>query len=92
VKKKEFEHDSLQDTETLVAYLKEVTRGFEEGKLSVSGRDGEINLEPRGMIRFELRVSERADRCRLNMRFTWKPEPEEEVDRQDDLKISSGSD
>ena len=91
VKKREFEHDSLQDVTSLVEYLKTVTRGFEEGKLTVTGRDGEISLEPRGLIRFELRVSQRPDRNRLNLRFSWKPGKETDGDHPEELSIRSGS-
>lgn len=92
VKKKEFEHDSLQDVASLVEYLKTVTRGFEDGAINVSGKDGEITLEPRGLIRFELRVSQRPDRNRLTLRFTWKPGRDDDTESKDELLITSGGD
>ena len=74
----------------MVEYLKTVTRGLEEGQFTVSGREGEISLEPRGLIRFELRVSQRSDRSRLNLRLTWKPGKDDAGDGQDELTIRSG--
>lgn len=91
VKKKEFDHESLQDRDSLAQYLQIVTQGFQDGRLSVSSRDEDIALEPRGLIRFELRASQRSDRGRLTLRFTWKPNKEETVTSAGDLKITPGS-
>lgn len=90
VKKKEFEHESLQDVRSLVEYLRTVTRGFEEGRFTLSGREGELVLEPRGLVRFELRASQRPDRSRLTLRFTWKPGKDDEAEHTEDLTITSG--
>lgn len=78
VKKKEFDHESLQDRESLARYLQVVTQGFLDGHLSVSSRGEDIALEPRGLIRFELRATQRPDRGRLTLRFTWKPSKDEQ--------------
>lgn len=88
-KKKTFEHDSLQDLQTIVHYLNAVTEGFRNGKLNLKGREGEIVLQPHGLIRLELRASERADRSRLDLRFTWKP-AQEVSEEPEPLDIRSG--
>jgi amphi-Trp domain-containing protein len=89
-KKKEFEHESLQDRQSLCEYLHTVTRGVEEGRLTVSGRDGEITLEPRGLIRFELQASLKPDRGKLTLRLSWKPGSVEQEKPSDELRIRSG--
>ena len=89
-KKKEFDHESLQDRDSLAQYLQTVTQGFHDGRLSVSSRGEDIELEPRGLIRFELRASQRADRGRLTMRFTWKPTKEDPALSTEELKITPG--
>jgi amphi-Trp domain-containing protein len=89
-KKKEFEHESLQDRLTLSQYLKTVTKGIEDGRLTVSGRDGELTLEPRGLIRFELQASLKPDRGKLVLRLSWKPGSAEQVKPSEDLRIRSG--
>ena len=89
-KKKNFEHDSLQDLNTIVRYLDAITEGFRNGKLSLKGREGEIALRPRGLVRLELRASERSDRSRLDLRFTWKPRQDPE-NGEDALDIHSGN-
>lgn len=89
-KKKTFEHDSLQDVQTIVRYLNAVTEGFQSGKLNLRGREGEIVLQPTGLIRLELRATERNDRNRLDLRFTWKPEQAQDGE-EDSLDIQSGA-
>jgi len=89
-KKKEFEHESLQDRDSLAQYLQTVTQGFQDGRLSVSSRGEDIALEPRGLIQFELRASQRSDRGRLTLRFTWKPSKDEPGPTAEDLKIKIG--
>lgn len=91
IKKKTFEHDSLQDLNTIVRYLNAITEGVKNGKLELRGRESEINLEPHGLVRLELRASERPDRARLDFRLTWKPKPAIE-DGMEPLEISSSTD
>jgi amphi-Trp domain-containing protein len=89
-KKRDFEHDSLQDAVSLVEYLQTVSKGFADGKLTVSNKDEVIALEPAGLIRFELRASQRADRSRLTLRFTWTPKRASEAETGEQLEIRSG--
>lgn len=88
-KKRVFEYDSLQDCESIIRYLKAVTDGFENGTLRLQGNKGEIRLTPQGLIRFEISASQRPDRNRLNLRFTWKPPAEETEEQQGALLIET---
>lgn len=90
-RKKVFEHDSLQDRNTIVRYLNAITDGLKNGKLTLKGREAEIELEPRGLIRLELRASERSDRSRLELRLTWNPKYDSEGE-EDSLDIRSDKD
>lgn len=87
-RKRVFEHDSLEDVQSLVQYLRAVVEGFEQGKLKVSGGDEQIELEPNGLVRFEVRASQRDDRARFSLRFTWKPNRNEGLS-EDKLRIGS---
>lgn len=87
-RKRVFEHDSLEDVESLVQYLKAVVNGFEEGKLRVTGGNESIELEPNGLVRFEVRASQKEERARLSLRFTWKPRRPEDPG-EDKLRIGA---
>lgn len=79
-KDRDFRHESLQDDRSIVRYLRELTEGFANGKLTFSDKDGEITLEPQGLIRFELGASKRPERYALTLRFTWKAPEQKEHD------------
>lgn len=72
--KKIFQHESLQDTKTIQELLKSVTKGIARGKLNFSDEDGEILLEPEGLLNLKLTASQDELTHRLNIRITWQPE------------------
>jgi amphi-Trp domain-containing protein len=71
--KTEFEYESLEDPQSIGRYLSALADGFAKGVLAFSDRRGEIALEPRGLVEFEVRVSKKRDRSRLSLSFTWRP-------------------
>ncbi len=73
---RDFQHESLQDTQTLISYLKALTEGFESGRLHLGDEGGDITLEPRGLISLEVRAQRKRDRIRLSLRFGWRDKAE----------------
>lgn len=71
-KTKQFRHESLQDSGAIVRYLKALSEGFEKGTLQFRDQDGEILLEPNGMIRFGLSAEQKSDRFDLSLKLSWK--------------------
>lgn len=91
-KKREFDYESLQDTTSIVKYLNALADGFEKGVLTFSDKNGELTLEPRGLIDFEVRASTKRDRTRVTLMFTWKPARDDEDEETGPLFITVGSD
>ena len=87
-KKNDFEHESLQDQESVADYLDTIIAGIRSGRLAVSSGDGEIDLRPQGLIRFVVRASERPDRHRISLKLTWKPGPDRSELSSEPLLIS----
>lgn len=87
-KKREFEHESLQDAETVAEYLNTIISGVRTGKLTLSNNEGDIELRPKGLIRFIVRATERSDRHRITLKLTWKPGLEGAELDGDPLQIS----
>ena len=56
--KNNFRHDSVQDTESIQDTLKSVNKGFAKGKLTRSDEDGEIVMDPVGLLNLRLSVME----------------------------------
>ena len=70
--KKDFRHESLQDAETIQGLLKALTKGLARGKLTFSDEDGEIVMQPRGLLALKLTASKEDGRNRVNVRITWQ--------------------
>jgi amphi-Trp domain-containing protein len=77
----EFRHESLQDCQSIVKYLKAITQGFESGHLALANGGEPIVLEPKGLLRLDLKARRKEDRIKLSIKVTWKEdEASEEVD------------
>ncbi len=85
---REFEYDSLQDRESIVKYLDAISQGFARGRL-VFGSEGErMILEPQGLIKFSIKVSDKSDKVKLSVKFTWT-DRDEKLAKKKPLEIES---
>jgi len=89
---REFQHESLQDSQAIASYLEALRDGFASGRLTFSDKNGEHTLEPHGLIGFELRVSRKRDRVRLTVRFNWQDGADVEPLDVRGLTIRAGDD
>ena len=88
-REREFEHESLQDRESILAYLKALTEGFESGVLTFSDGTGEISLEPHGLVNFTVKAQKKRNRVNLNLKISWNGEADSEEDGTVKLRIST---
>lgn len=72
--KNSFRYESLQDTSSIQAVLKSITKGIASGSLSFSDEDGEILMEPKGLLNLKLTADKEDDRRRITVRITWQDE------------------
>ena len=86
--KKQFRHESLQDTDSIRAILEAVTQGLAKGKLRLSDEDGEIVLQPKGLLHLRLTAEQDDERQRLNLRVSWEAE-KKKAGRKNPLVVSS---
>ena len=70
-KERAFEHESLQDRESILAYLRALIDGFESGVLTLSDNDREISLEPKGLVNFAVKAQQKRNRVNLNLKISW---------------------
>ncbi|MBD3335946.1 MAG: amphi-Trp domain-containing protein [Candidatus Eisenbacteria bacterium] len=75
---REFTHESLQDRESIMAYLQAIQDGLARGTLTFSDEEGEITLEPSPLLNFQLQASRKRDRVRLTLGFSWKESQEKD--------------
>jgi len=69
---KEFEHESLLNKRSVVAYLAALQEGFSNGTLTLSDPHGKIEMHPQGLIRLGILAMRKRERVRLVLRFEWK--------------------
>ena len=70
--KSSFRHESLQDAESIQELLKAVSKGIAKGKVVFSDEEGEIRMEPEGLLNLKLTASREEGRQRINLRITWQ--------------------
>jgi len=88
--KNNFRHESLQDAKTIQEILKSITKGIAKGKLSFSDEDGEIVMEPEGLLNLKVTANQDEARHRLNIRITWQAE--EKVKQKKPLAVNAAAD
>lgn len=67
-----FKHESLQDLDSIIAYLEAVRDGFAKKRLTLTDEEHEMILEPKGLIRFDLEAKCKGQGCKLTLKFSWK--------------------
>ena len=70
--KNNFRYESLQDTKSIQRVLKSITKGIASGSLTFSDEDGEILMEPKGLLNLKLTATKDDDRRRITVRITWQ--------------------
>ena len=89
---REFEHESLQDRATIARYLKAIEEGFASGSLSLSNRNGDIVLEPEGLIGLTVKASRKRGRVQISLQASWKSKDDPDSDKSDTLTITANGD
>ena len=87
-RKNQFRHESLQDAASIRKILESVTDGLANGRLRFSDEDGEIVLQPKGLLDLRLTAEQDEDRQRINLRVGWRVE-EKKSNRKKSLNVSS---
>lgn len=89
-KKHAFEHESLQDRETIVAYLEAITAGLRAGRIRLSQGETELELTPSGLLTLSVRAAQKRERVRLDLRVSWRG-GEDSGEDAPPLRIEGGS-
>lgn len=72
--KNSFRYESQQDARSIQGVLKSITKGISSGSLSFSDEDGEIVMEPKGLLNLKLTATKEDDRRRITVRISWQDE------------------
>jgi amphi-Trp domain-containing protein len=72
--KESFKHESLHDTKSVQQILKALTKGVAKGRLTFADDDGEIVMQPEGLLNLKITASQDETRNRVNIRISWQTE------------------
>ena len=86
----EFEHESIQDTGSIVKYLEALTEGFRSGTLQFSSGKKAIRLRPEGLLELSLKAKRKSGQARLHLEVAWKEPKKRESHASPPLKIQTG--
>ena len=84
---KHFAYESLQDRESIVAYLAALGEGLRNGKLKLASNGRSFALEAPPLMEFNLHAKQKRGRVQIVLKMTWKNRAEE--DGADPLLIRS---
>jgi len=72
LEKNQFKHESLQDKKSIQNMLKSISKAIAKGELKFSDQDGEIVMEPKGLLNLKITAKKEGGEQRLDLRVSWK--------------------
>ncbi len=72
--KKTFIHESIEDRASIREILKAITQGVKKGKLNFSDSDGEVTLNPDGLLRLKVSATQSDEQNQLSIKVSWQNE------------------
>ena len=82
----EFKFDSMQDCQSIGAYLQSLCEGFTQKQLVLRSEHNEFIVKPNGLLKFEIKAKKKSDRVRVKIEIAWKDG--EDIDSSDSLVIT----
>lgn len=74
--KTEFKHEALLEADDVQDVLKAIAKGLGKGKLEFGEeKEGEIELNPKGLLHLKLSVSDEDDRQQFDIKVRWEKRP-----------------
>ncbi|MGC9386402.1 MAG: amphi-Trp domain-containing protein [Hydrogenovibrio sp.] len=79
-KRQHFEHESLQDKEAIINYLKAITQGFKKGAIEFSDEDEEFRLTPQALANLKIKAEQSKKGQSLNIKISWSSDQSSDFD------------
>jgi amphi-Trp domain-containing protein len=79
-KNKRFEHESLQDKDAIVCYLKAVIEGFKKGAIEVSDEEDTITLKPEKLANLKIKADQNKNAQSLNIKIQWSSDQSDDFE------------
>ncbi len=69
---KRFEHESLQDRESIVRYLAALGEGIQNGKLVLSSNGTSLSLDAPELVKLDVEARQEPRQSMLMLKISWK--------------------
>ncbi len=73
----EFRHESLEDRQSIAKYLNALSEAFANGNLTFGHNGQAIELEPRGLLKFDVKASRKRGAVKVTLRLNWQEDEED---------------
>ncbi len=67
-----FDHESIQDKQSIRAFFNVLIEGLEKGNIELSSEDDNVLLTPAELIHFSVKTKKKDGRSRMSIKLTWK--------------------
>ncbi|MCA9637709.1 MAG: amphi-Trp domain-containing protein, partial [Myxococcales bacterium] len=85
----EFRHESLEDRHSIAKYLTALAEAFANGNLTFGHNGQAIDLEPRGLLKFDVKATRKRGAVKVSLRLNWQEDEEDRDPSVGSLVISS---
>ena len=85
-----FEHESIQDKQSIQQFFITLVDGIEKGQVVLSAEKNQVLLTPAELIRFSIKTKKKSGKSKLSIKLTWKDSAIETYRKKgNEIQISS---
>lgn len=90
-KKVKFNHESIEDQQSIIKYFEAISEGFANGNLEFGTGNKIVSLTPQGLVKLNINAGKKGKKIKLNLELEWKEGDAPEKPTQD-LTINTDND
>jgi len=78
---KNFQHESIEDRDSVIKYLEMLSDGFRKGEIEFCSDRETITLKPSHLVNLEIKVKNQQQKSKLSLKISWKGHPPQKKDK-----------
>lgn len=78
---KNFQHESIEDRDSIIRYLETLCDGFRKGAIEFSSGRDMIVLQPSNLVQVEIKVKNQQQKSKLSLKISWKGQTSPKKDK-----------
>lgn len=75
-----FEHESLQDKESIINYLNALADGIKKGEVIFSDEEERLEIQPEKIGQFRVRASQTKKTQEIRLKLSWSNKKQSDLD------------